>query len=150
MSVLDYMLYHTVCNTMHSFKNLSQKAFRPTIVTNCRGFPGDSLIKNPPAIARMQVQSLGQEDPPEKEMATHSSIFAWKSCTEEPGYSPWGHKRVGQELVTKQQQRVTCCIFWLISLIPGITLILNLKIEFVNLITCFPFLEKNSIPLEKL
>ena len=84
MSVLDYMLYHTVCNTMHSFRNLSQKAFRPTIVTNCRGFPGDSLIKNP-AIARMQVQSLGQEDPLEKEMATHSSIFAWKSCTEEPG-----------------------------------------------------------------
>ena len=34
----------------------------------------------------MQVQALGQEDPLEKEMATHSSILAWKiSWTEEPG-----------------------------------------------------------------
>ena len=33
-----------------------------------------------------QVQSLGQEDPQEKEMATHSSIFAWEiPWTEEPG-----------------------------------------------------------------
>ena len=42
-----------------------------------------------------RVQSLGQEDPLEKEMATHSSILAWKiPWTEEPGrlYSPWGHK----------------------------------------------------------
>ena len=43
-----------------------------------------------------QVQSLGQEVPLEEEMATHSSIFAWKiPWTEElVGYSPWGH-RVG-------------------------------------------------------
>ena len=34
----------------------------------------------------MQVQSLGQEDPLEKEMATHSSVLAWKvPWTEEPG-----------------------------------------------------------------
>ena len=37
------------------------------------------------------VRSLGQEDPLEKEMATHSSILAWKTpVTEEPGGSPWG------------------------------------------------------------
>jgi len=38
--------------------------------------------------------SLGQEDPLEKEMATHSSILAWKiPWAEEPGrLSPWGHK----------------------------------------------------------
>jgi len=37
---------------------------------------------------------LGQEDPLEKEMATHSSILAWRiPWTEEPGgYSPWGRK----------------------------------------------------------
>ena len=116
------ILYVILCIDL----KISQKAFRPTVVINCRGFLDNSVIKNPPAIARMQVQSLGQEDPLEKEMAAHSSIFAWKSCTEEPGYSPRGHKRVGQELATKQQQRVTCCIFWLISLISGITLILNL------------------------
>ena len=42
----------------------------------------------------MQAQSLGWEDPLEKEMAIHSSKLAWKiSCTVEPsGYSPWGHK----------------------------------------------------------
>ena len=42
-----------------------------------------------------RVQSLGREDPLEKEMSTHSSILAWKiPWTEEPGklYSPWGHK----------------------------------------------------------
>ena len=39
----------------------------------------------------MQVQSLGQEDPLEEGMATHSSILAWEiPWTEEPG-SPWGH-----------------------------------------------------------
>ena len=45
-----------------------------------QGFPSGSMIKNPPAMQEMQqepwVQSLGQEDPLEKEMATHSSIFA--------------------------------------------------------------------------
>ena len=42
----------------------------------------------------MQVLSLGQEDPLEKEMATHSSILAWRiPRTEEPGgYSPWSQK----------------------------------------------------------
>jgi len=44
------------------------------------------MVKNPPAMQEMWVQSLGQEDPLEKEMATHSSILAWKiPWTEEPG-----------------------------------------------------------------
>ena len=45
----------------------------------------------------MQVQSLGQEGPLEKEMATHSNILAWEiPWTEElVGFSPWGLKRVG-------------------------------------------------------
>ena len=43
-------------------------------------------VKNPPAIQETQVQSLGWEDPLEKEMATHSSILAWKfPWTDEPG-----------------------------------------------------------------
>ena len=44
----------------------------------------------------IQVQSLGQEDILKKEMATHSSILAWKiSWTEEPGelYSLWGSQK---------------------------------------------------------
>ena len=39
-------------------------------------FPGGSELKNLPVMYEMQVQSLGQEDPLEKEMATHSSILA--------------------------------------------------------------------------
>ena len=35
-------------------------------------------VKNLPAMQETQVQSLGQEDPLEKEMATHSSILAWR------------------------------------------------------------------------
>ena len=53
------------------------------------GFPGGSVVKNPPAMQEtqeMQVQSLGWEDPLEKEMAPHSSILAWEiPWTEEPG-----------------------------------------------------------------
>ena len=45
------------------------------------------LVKNPSAMQETQVQSLGREDPLEKEMATHSSILAWKiPWTEEPGW----------------------------------------------------------------
>ena len=45
------------------------------------------MVRNPPASAgEMQVQSWGQEDPLEEEMATHSSILAWETpWTEEPG-----------------------------------------------------------------
>ena len=51
-----------------------------------------------------QVQSLGQEDPLKKEMATHSSILAWEiTWTEEPGrLQSMGLQRIGHELVTKQ------------------------------------------------
>ena len=43
------------------------------------------MVKNPPAIQERQVQSLGQEDPLEEEMATHSSILSWEiPWTEEP------------------------------------------------------------------
>ena len=44
------------------------------------------MVKNLPAIQETRVQSLGQEDPLEKGMATHSSILAWKiPWTEESG-----------------------------------------------------------------
>ena len=44
-------------------------------------------VKNLPAMRETWVPSLGQEDPLEKEMATHSSILAWKiPWTEEPGW----------------------------------------------------------------
>ena len=44
------------------------------------------MVKNLPAMRETQVQSLGQKEPLEKEMATHSSILAWRiPWTEEPG-----------------------------------------------------------------
>ena len=54
-----------------------------------------------------RVRSLGREDPLEKEMATHSNIFAGKSHGQRSlvGYSPWGCKRVRLNLVTEQQQQ---------------------------------------------
>ena len=51
------------------------------------GFSGGSAVKNPPAMQEMQIRSLDQKDLLEKEMATHSSILAWKiPWTEEPGW----------------------------------------------------------------
>ena len=42
-----------------------------------------------------RVRSLGWKDPLEKEMATHSTILAWKiPWMEEPGYNPWGQKEL--------------------------------------------------------
>ena len=51
-------------------------------------------VKNLLTMQETWVRSLGQEDPVEKEMATHSSPLAWKiPWMEEPvGYSPWGRK----------------------------------------------------------
>ena len=49
-------------------------------------FPNDSAVKNPPAMQEAWVQSLGQEDLVEEEMANHSSILPLKvPWTEEPG-----------------------------------------------------------------
>ena len=50
------------------------------------GFPYGSEVKYPAAMQKMQVCPLGQEDPLEEEIATHSSILAWEiPWTEEPG-----------------------------------------------------------------
>ena len=52
---------------------------------NIAGFPGGVVVKNLPAMQDTRVWSLGQEDPLEEEMATHSSILAWEiPGTEEP------------------------------------------------------------------
>ena len=55
------------------------------------------MVKSLPAVRETQVQSLGQEDPLEEEMAIHSSILAWRiPWTEEPGrLQPMGSQRVG-------------------------------------------------------
>ena len=70
------------------------------------------MVKNPPA-KQIWVQSLGWEiDPLEKEMATHSSIFAWEiPWTEEPnGLQSLRLQRARHDLTTKQQQQIFHCI----------------------------------------
>ena len=54
------------------------------------------MVKNVLPMQETQVQSLGQEDPLEKGMDTHSSILAWRILwIEEPGrYSSWGPKEL--------------------------------------------------------
>ena len=56
-------------------------------------------VKNLPAMWETRVRSLGQEDPLEKEMATHSSILAWRiPWTEKPGgLQSVGPQRVGHD-----------------------------------------------------
>ena len=52
-----------------------------TNLSTWEGFPGGSAVKNPPAVQEprgTQIRSLDQKDPLEKEMATHSSILAWR------------------------------------------------------------------------
>ena len=48
----------------------------PVPIHTC--FPGSSVVKNLPAMQEPWVQSLGQKDALEEEMATHSSIFVWE------------------------------------------------------------------------
>ena len=63
------------------------------------------MEKNLPANQDMWVCSLGQKDPLEKEMATHSSILAWEiPWTEEPGGLQSMGSQSQTDLVTKQQQ----------------------------------------------
>ena len=78
--------------------------FRQAVWT-CRGpliplgFPGGLVVKNLPVIKETGVSSLGLEDPLEKEMATHSSILAYKiPWTEEPDrLQSIGSQRVGHD-----------------------------------------------------
>ena len=62
------------------------------------------LVKNLPTMQETWVRFLDWEDPLEKEMATHSSMLAWRiPWTEEPGrLQSMESQRVGQNLVTKQ------------------------------------------------
>ena len=53
------------------------------------------LVKNPPAVQETWVQFLGQEDPLEKGMATHSSILAWRI--------PWAEEPGGRQSIASQR-----------------------------------------------
>ena len=69
------------------------------LVNPLEGFPGGSVIKNPPTNARNMGSVLCWEDPLEEKMATHSNILVWRvPWTEEPGrLQSMGLKRVGHD-----------------------------------------------------
>ena len=60
------------------------------------------MVKNPPTMQETQVRSLGQEDPLEKEIITHSTIVAWEiTWTEKPGrLQSMGSQRVKRDSAT--------------------------------------------------
>ena len=68
------------------------------------GFPGGSVVKNLPAKQKMQVRSLGQEDPLEEGTTTNSSILAWEiPWTEELGrLESMGSQRVRHDRGTNR------------------------------------------------
>ena len=98
--------FYILCAFKRMFLNIFLTSYRVSItpsilVTNINNlsYSGASLVahivQNLPAMQKTWVCSLGQEDPPEKAMAIHSSTLAWKiPWTEEPGYSPWGRKEL--------------------------------------------------------
>ena len=69
------------------------------------GFSGGSVVKNLPAKQETRIQSVGQEDPLEKEMQSTPVFLPRKSPGQRnlAGYSPWSCKRVRHNLEMKQQ-----------------------------------------------
>ena len=88
-------------------------------------------LKNLPAMRETWVRFLGREDPLEKEMATHSSILAWRiPWMEEPGgLQSMGSQRVGHD--------------WATSLIHSLMININMIISNSNIY----ILESKSLPL---
>ena len=70
------------------------------------------MVKNLPAMQETRVRSLGQKDPLEREMATHSSILAWKiPWTEEPG-------RLQSAKESDRTERLTLSLYFFFFMTP--------------------------------
>ena len=88
------------------------------------------MVKNLPAMQETQVQSLSQEDPVEKVMATHSSILAWEIPGQQSlaDYSSWG----GKESDTTERRTLSLsCQFknpiWTSLVVQGIRICLSVQ-----------------------
>ena len=84
----DYKQSPTLFFVLNAFLRL------PKASLYIKGFPGGSVVKNPPAVQEKRVRFLGWEDPLEEEMATPSVFLPGKSQGQRSlaGYSPWGQK----------------------------------------------------------
>ena len=98
-----YLSYVKMCYAIFCYSGVKEQ--RQNYFLACIGASRvTQTVKNLPVMWETQVQTLGQEDPLEKGMATHSSIL----CLENPMYrgawwatcSPWGRKRVRDDWTT--------------------------------------------------
>ena len=86
------------------------------------GFPGSSVVKNLPAMQETWVCSLGQEDPLEEGMATHSNTLAYRVLLQTRslvGYSSQGHTELDITDATKQQHVPDTVLTLSMHVIPG-------------------------------
>ena len=92
--LLQYLFCLCVCVCLVSFL-----FGRGGVAKSCWTSLVAQMVKHLPTMPETQVQSLGREDPLEKEMATHSSLLAWRiPWTEEPGgLQSMGSQRVGHD-----------------------------------------------------
>ena len=104
---IEVICHQTINNVKSVRSSQNIKHIVKTFLKIFLAFPGGSVVKNPPAVQETWVQSLGQEDPLEKEMATHSSFVAWEiPQTEEPG----GLQSMGLQTTNKQLKLITHCL----------------------------------------
>ena len=95
-------------------------------------------LKRLPPMPETRVWSLGQEDPLEKEMATHSSILPWRiPWTEEPGgLQSTGSQRVGHNWVTLLYLMITNLIFYRNEPCPGKNLLVFTSLWYIVIQAC--------------
>ena len=93
-----FLIMHLLTISLNPHTGLIYVSYYPCAVDE-KGFPGVSDSKESSCNVGTQVQSLGQEDPLERGMTTHSSILAWRtSWTEEPGgLQSTGSQRTGHD-----------------------------------------------------
>ena len=123
--------------------------------------PATSLVaqrlKHLPEMRETQVWSLGREDPLEKEVATHSSILAWRiPWREEPGrLQSMGSQRVGHDWATSLSLSFLSChlggSLWPMSQWEEWLRLMNPVIQFYFclLLTLFMFFLRQSFPLSE-
>ena len=107
---------------MHQAQWSPERPLQALEIPTTMGFPVAQSVKNLPAVQETWVRSLGWEDLLEKEMATHSSILAWKIHGQRSlvGCSPWGCKESG----TNRGLTLTLWIMEILKLkMPGLYLV---------------------------
>ena len=87
-------LYSNICLVLKHLGYKSSKNFSKRVLTLHQASLVAQMVKHLPTMQKTWVRSLGQEDPLEKEMATHSSIHAWKI--------PWTKKLGGLQSMGSQ------------------------------------------------